>query len=173
MRYIATLFDAPVPAAAAAAALVDAGFHPQDIATIPPLPDSAAGGTFANVDGDGPVARVDPSFPSERVEPPNPPDPSQLRWLLRDLGFDPTDAARDAEGVRRGAILLLVRAPTLSAPVAAEIITSLAPPDPDAMIATWEADPDLMYGWADVPAPVVGTASGWHGAGSPIPHSRP
>lgn len=132
MRYVTALFDAPIPARAAAAALASAGFHPDDIALVPHLAGAPAAGWFVDAD---------------------PADARGVRQALEDLGFDAADAGRAAEGARRGAIILMVRTPTLSAPIAAEVIAALAPPDPEALAATWEADPSLKFDWAAVPPP--------------------
>ncbi len=147
MRYVTALFDAPIPARAAAAALASAGFHPDDIALVPHLAGAPATGWFVDAD---------------------PADARGVRQALEDLGFDTADAARAAEGARRGAIILMVRTPTLSAPVAAEVIAALAPPDPDDLAAAWEADPGLTYAWAAVPAP-SGTAGEGPAAGGDAP----
>ena len=134
MRTITALFDAPVPARAAARALVTAGFSPTDITLVPPLP-GAQPFDFSQL----PVAGE---------------DPRDLVNVLGDLGVPEAEALFYAEGVRRGAILLVVTAPTLSAPVAADVIAGALPPDPNALAAAWAADPGLRYTWADIPPPV-------------------
>ncbi len=134
MRHVMAIFDAPIPARAAASALAGAGFDPGDIALLPPLAGAPAAGHFLDAD---------------------PADPPAVRRALAVLGFDAVDAARGAEGARRGAIVLVVRAPTLSAPVAADVIAALGPPDPDDLAAAWEADPGLTYAWAAASPPLA------------------
>jgi hypothetical protein len=134
MRTLITLFDAPVPARAAARALAAAGFSPADVLLLPPLPDAPA------------------SVPPADLPPG---DPARLARGLIDRGVMPQDAALFAEGLRRGAILLVVAVPTLSAPIAAEAIAGALPPDPAALAAAWAADLDLRYRWAEVAPPVL------------------
>lgn len=134
MRTLITLFDAPVPARAAARALVAAGFSPADMMLLPPLPDA-------------PTADPPVDLP--------PGDPVRLARGLVDRGVMPQDAALFAEGLRRGAILLVVGVPTLSVPIAGEVIASVLPPDPAALAGAWAADLDLRYRWAELDPPIL------------------
>jgi len=135
MRNVTALFDAPIPARAAVRALVAAGFHPADIALAPGLPDVPAG--------------------HEALIPASAGDPGALTEALAGRGVPEPDARFYEEGVRRGAILLVVTVPTLSAPVAADIIASTLPPDPAELAAAWLAEPELRYVWARVAPPAV------------------
>ncbi len=134
MRTVAVLFDAPIPASAAARALVAAGFSPRDITLIPALPDL-------------PMPHPPPDLP--------PDDPARLVSGLLARGLPRADATFFAEGVRRGAILLTVAAPSLSAPVAVDVIASTLPPDPAELAQAWAANPHLRYPWPHAPAPVL------------------
>ena len=159
MRYVTALFDAPIPARAAIAALRDAGFSPRDMTVLPPLPrDDAMGAesVIAPLTDDLTLHPDDVAPPPDELAPPPndlalpADDPRRLADALAALGVAPFDAACYAEGVRRGAILLVVATPTLSAPLAAAAIDSVLPPDLDDLAEAWAVDPELHYRWRDM-----------------------
>ena len=135
MRYVTALFDAPIPATAALAALTASGFTPEDIAVVPSLPGLQWSPT-------GPFLVADA-------------EPQALMRDLGEMGVAPGDVELYAEGVRRGGILVVVRAPTLSTPAAEEAILSTSPPELAAHVQRWEASPGLRYSWEDTPPPIA------------------
>jgi hypothetical protein len=155
MRHVLALFDAPVPAARALAALWDAGFAAADVSCVPAPPGVHWGREtgFARLPAD---------------------DPPALERALSDLGIGHADAHAYAEGVRRGGILVTVRTPTLSAPVAVAALDSSAPPDLATHQARWAVDPDLSYRWQSTPPPRVDPpAPGSVGGPPPTPTAAP
>lgn len=152
MRYVTALYDAPIPAAAALQALRDAGFAAADIATAPQPPTS--------------------SWPpsDEQVADLPTDDEPRLARALCDLGIDEEQAALYAEGVGRGALLIAVRTPTLSAGPAADALVSAGPPSLDEHQSRWAEDHSLRYRWAEVEPPQVDPPAGYH-AGPATPAS--
>jgi hypothetical protein len=129
------LFDAPIPARGALAALASLGVDAADIAVVPPLPGGAP-----------PAGAPDFALPS---------DPSALLRTLDGWGVSAADAQTCAEGVKRGAILLAVRVPTLSLPPVRAAVDAFAVVSLSAHRARWEADPPLHYGGAEADPPGV------------------
>lgn len=128
MQLISALFDAPVPAGMALAALAEAGAAPADLGVWPALPEllvppppAALLATARDVDG--------------------------ALGLLAELGLPAEGLAQAGEGLQRGAILVLALAPDRRA---AELVARLAecgPLGPEAALA-WGRDAGLRYGWA-------------------------
>ncbi len=136
MRHVLALFDAPVPAARAVRALAEKGFAADDV-------QLCARGEVPDIG-----ARTSRDLPHE---------PRALQAALQDRGLGEDDAALCAEGVaRRGAILVLVRCPTLSAPVAERLLAAALPPELAEHAARWKAQPSAAYMWAQVAAPPIG-----------------
>lgn len=151
MRYVAALFDAPIPARAALQALQARGFAAADVAL---LAEAELPGTAGLADG----RLLPPSPPAGDWPGDDPPPPEawrdepRLEAALRRRGIEEEDAATFAEGVaRRGAILVLVSAPTASAPLAAEALAQTLPPSPAAHRARWSSDPRARSGWSTLP----------------------
>jgi hypothetical protein len=134
MRYVTALFDAPVPTESAVRALHECGFSSADLLLVPSVPgiEWSPGPSFAQ-----------PWFEREL----------SLQEVLGEMGVSDTDADLYAEGVIRGAILLAVRSPTLSAPYAEAAIESAAPASLSEHRARWLSDPVWRYGWSVVPPP--------------------
>lgn len=155
MRLVSALFDAPVPAAAALAALAAAGFDPAEVTTIPALArECQAGGDRAGPPGDPLAEALQAAWVDE--------DWPRLAKLLQERGLARGWARLAAEGLRRGAILVLLAVPTLSAPLAAQAMAGAAPPDPLDLAERWLADAELRYPWRDVPALVPAPdGDGW------------
>jgi len=145
MRLVVALFDAPIPARRARAALYAAGFEPADLAVVPEMPDVSSSSLVGTRSGEPGDWFAD--LPAN--------DEAALARDLIDMGLPAEDARAYAEGVRRGGILLLVRAPTLSVPIAARAIESAGSPDLDEHRQRWAANPATRYGWADIAPPVV------------------
>ena len=124
MRYVIAAYDAPHPALVAVAALQDAGVADGDVALRPSPPGRAPGDLGA------------------------PTDPSRLPEWLASLSCAGA-ADLHAEAARRGAILLVVRCPTLSAPIVAGILAATAPLDPVQAARRWAAEPGTRYEWGD------------------------
>ncbi len=137
MRHIIALFDAPIPATRALEALAEAGFTPADVSVRPSLPGVAWHAAQVSA-----IALPDD-------------DEAALIAALEGLGVPTADARLYAEGVRRGAILLVVRSPDTSATAAEAAMRSATPPDLAAHQARWAADPGLCYDWAATPPPRV------------------
>lgn len=134
MRYVAALFDAPIPARTALVELVSRGFAPEDVIAIPAPPGATWSGR-----------------PSWR--PPG--DERSLAPGLAALGIPPATAEAYAEGIRRGAILVIARCPTLSAPMAASILAASPVVDLSAALRRWQMEPGLRYDWAALPPPEI------------------
>jgi hypothetical protein len=134
MRYVIALYDAPAPAAQALRVLAEAGFTPEDVAVAPPLSVPGTGWRSAGAFIELPAA-----------------DEEALATAVESLGVGRTDSLALAEGVRRGGILVIVRCPTLSAPVARAALDGASPADLATHQARWAADPTLRYAWADAP----------------------
>jgi hypothetical protein len=134
MRRILALFDAPEPARRALAALAVAGVAADDVWVTPMVPGTGAWAA-------GPLA---PSL-----------DLAALRQSLAARDVPPPLVEVYVEGVRRGAILVLVESPTASAPVVAGCLTSASAPDLAALVARWKAQPGTTYDWASAVPPQV------------------
>lgn len=132
MLRILALFDAPVPAQRALAALAAEGIAPGDVWSVPLIPGPALARLLAPVT-----------------------DLAAVRSALaaRDVPAPVGEVAVDA--VRRGAILVLVETPAASA---ARVVTvldgagALHPPD---LEAHWRAHPGTTYDWAAIAPPTV------------------
>lgn len=111
MRLVSALYDAPVPAGLALAALVAAGADPVEVGVWPPLPPlavapPAAALLAAAADLDGVIAQLD-------------------RFGL------PADAQQQARsGLERGAILVIARCPDLAAAALAAALAEAGPLGP-------------------------------------------
>jgi hypothetical protein len=148
MRVAVALFDAPEPCRAALAELARKGFAPPDVAVLtdvaggladpPPwlAPTASEGGTAG--------AAPDAALPDR----------------LEAIGLPRADAAAYAEGVRRGAIFVVVRCPALSVGEASRALASGPAMDMPAAVARWTAAPDASYDWASVPPPRLDTSRG-------------
>jgi hypothetical protein len=117
MQLISALFDAPVPAGMALAALAEAEVAPDDLGVWPSLPPLALPPPAA-----GPRAEL--GLPDEGLE--------QAR-----------------EGLARGAILVLARAPDLRAADLAARLAACGPLGPEAPFS-WQHRRDLRYPWAEL-----------------------
>ncbi len=134
MRRVFALFDAPVPAQRAVAALLAAGVDPADVWSVPRLP--RAGGLATQCL----AAETD------------------LVALRQALGERDVPAERlevYVDGVRRGAILVLVEVPTQSAGVTAQILGAAGAADPDELRARWTVQRATTYDWRAMAAPDV------------------
>jgi hypothetical protein len=129
MRTVIALFDAPAPARAAAAAVVGLGIGAADFRLFPPLPGGPAGPPdfLAGLGGD---------------------DPRAWAQALTELGLDGASARAYAEALARGAILLAVRVPTLTAPLVQRAIDGAAPLELAEHQAMWASDPGFCYAWS-------------------------
>ena len=173
MRFVLALFDAPLPARNALADLARAGFAAADVVVLPPVmietplglaaigdPDSLPEPGFDHLPfvDDRHVA-ADRSFADDRIgaeaqthaEFGAHANDRQLERDLVALGLPGAEAAGYAEGVHRGAILVVVRAPTLSAPVAAALLNGAGSADLAAEAARWQVDRTWRYYWAQSP----------------------
>jgi hypothetical protein len=140
MQTILALFDAPVPATRAAAAMSAIGLGAGDVAIVPAPPTSGAQ-----------VLRVAAPAAAWSL----PADSRALRRALDGLGVEASDADTYVEGVARGAILLAVRAPDLTVPLARQIIEAACPPDLATHRARWGIQPDLEYRGSSSHSPVL------------------
>jgi len=137
MRNVIALFDAPGPALAALRGLRRAGFAAADMACVSARRLDEAEGIAAR------------RMPIER---------RALTRSLERLGLDTGDARTCAEGVEdRGAILVAVACPTLSAEAAAAIVRGAAPPDLDEHRRRWRDAPAGLaeYLWDGAAAPAI------------------
>jgi hypothetical protein len=146
MRYVTALFDAPYPALAAVAMLREHDVAPTDLVVLPTPPHPAPSADWAPGPGDHPLA-----------------------WL-QSLGVSDRAAALCAAGVTRGAILLVVRCPTLSVGLVVDTLEGGAPLDLAAVAARWAADPSFRYPPVCWPGEASGTpGSGASLEGQPVP----
>jgi len=134
MRRVVALFDAPEPARRGLAALAAAGVAADDVWLTPPLP-AMVGWT--------PAALAPPL------------DLVALRQSLAAREMPPPLIEFYVDGVRRGAILVLVEAPTAAAATVADCLTTAGAPDPATLVARWQTQPGTTYDWAAVAPPVV------------------
>lgn len=129
MQLISALFDAPVPAGMALAALAEAEVAPDDLGVWPSLPPLAlpppAARLLAAVDLSGALA------------------------LLAELGLPDEGLEQAREGLARGAILVLARAPDLRAADLAARLAACGPLGPEAPFS-WQHRRDLRYPWAEL-----------------------
>ena len=159
MRFVLTLFDAPVPAQQAWTALRAVGFGREDLAVVSvptwipaPRPNPAdPAAEDGAVPPSGAVPQGLPGF--DRVSADG---AAGLADNLAACGLDAATAALYGEAVRRGAILLALRAPTLSAPIAAKILAAAGPADLAVEVMRWHVDAHWRYGWADAAPPILG-----------------
>jgi hypothetical protein len=148
MRYVIALFDAPAPAIAALSALDDAGFSAGDVVVLPSgaLADLQQAASLSGA-GSGALVRFgakDMARPGTFLHHVASLDQSDI---LRSCGVA-DDVLNDyLEALERGAILVLVRCPTLSAPRARSALSVAGAADLETQRRRWEADPDLRYGW--------------------------
>lgn len=137
MRTAYALYDAPAPALAALRALARAGFAPADVAVL-----------AARVPDEAHALAADRILPRDRgIEPwsdtpdPSLPDEPALARALEGRGLARDEAATCAEGVaRRGAHLVVVCCPTLSAPAAEAALGAALPAALDVHRARWAAE---------------------------------
>lgn len=139
MRTVIALFDAPVPVRQVVAALRRLGVPDGDVYLLPSLPGESTARFGVLVE--------------ELTD-----DSASLVPALTDLGLDRPTAHAYAEGVRRGAILLAVRAPILSAPLIQREMESALPLDLALHQAIWAVQPIFGYGWSEVEPPLVDPA---------------
>ena len=141
MQLISALFDAPVPAGMALAALAEAEVAPDDLGVWPSLPPLAlpppAARLLAAVDLSGALA------------------------LLAELGLPDEGLEQAREGLARGAILVLARAPDLRAADLAARLAACGPLGPEAPFS-WQHRRDRRYRWSELswsaePAPSEST----------------
>lgn len=130
MQLISALFDAPVPAGMALAALAAAGVAPADLGVWPSLP---------------PVAIPPPAAQLLTAAP----DLPSVLGLLADLGLPSEGLDQAREGLARGAILVLARAPDLRAPDLAARLAVCGPLGPEAAFA-WLRNRELRYRWSEL-----------------------
>lgn len=135
MRHVVGLYDAPVPAGAGLADLRAAGFDTGDIWVAPEVA----------------AARLGPCAPYQVLSH----GTHALARTLIERGVPPIAAADYAEAVERGAILVVVRTPALSAPIAAEALQGPGATDLEQHHARLRSDPNLSYGWAAAEPPVL------------------
>ena len=138
MRYVSAIYDAPMPAGLALKALRAAGFEDRDLAVLPDLPalPPVAGFLARSTEATGDPARA-----------------------LAELGLPQQRHALLREALWRGAIVILVRCPDLSAPAAVRALDA-AGPLPDARLARdWRREPGMRYRWSELPAPVLALQS--------------
>jgi hypothetical protein len=127
MRYVTALFDAPIPARHALGALREAGFEARDIACIPALPDRPEDGAQLDMTAEA----------------------------FAGLGLPTAFTHVALEGLERGAILICLRTPELSAEHAARLLDEAGAQAPETLARAWAAEPELRYGWRELPAPRV------------------
>ena len=108
MRLVSALYDAPVPAGMALAALVEAGAEPRHLGVWPPLPPLAVA---------PPAAALLASAP----------DRAAALGLLAQLGLPPDALQQADQGLGRGATLVLARCPDLDAPAMAAAMAEAGP----------------------------------------------
>jgi hypothetical protein len=138
MRYVSAMYDAPVPARAAINVLIEEGFPPLDLSVLPFVPGIELPSTFL------------PSLAFAEAT-----DRYNLRPVeakLAALGIAREAAGFYAEGLRRGAILVIARTPTLSAAVAAAILETTCPLSVEKASREWAEQPELRYRWSQVEA---------------------
>ena len=130
MQLISALFDAPVPAGMALTALAQEGAAPADLGVWPPLPAI-----------------------------PVPPPAAQLLAEAADFaggrrrralwGRPAVGGAKPLYGRARGAILVMARAPDLSAAALVKRLSECSPLGPEAALA-WARDGALRYRWSEL-----------------------
>lgn len=132
MRTVLALFDAPLPARAALAALRAVGVDDDDIAIVPD-PAAQESGTGASAAA---VAATAGLFDG-----------------LKERGVPEDEARAYAEGVARGAILVLAVCATGRAGAAVAALRGVGAVDLDTFRAAWARAPDTHYAWRRVPPP--------------------
>ena len=138
MRYVSAMYDAPVPARAAISALIEEGFPPLDLCVLPFVPGIELPSTF--------LPSLEFSKATDRY------DLQPVQAKLAALGIAMEAAGIYAEGLRRGAIVVIARTPTLSAPIAAAILETTCPLSVEKASRDWAAQPGLRYRWSQVEA---------------------
>jgi len=147
MRCVTGLYDAPATAAAAIADLRAAGFAASDLLVEP------ARASRLLMASPAPADQV--AAPTAQVAAPSPPRqhpsdaPGGAAERLAAFGLPPQAAEAYAAAVGRGAIVIVVRAPTLSAPVAAAALDVPGVLDLERHAARVQADPNIEYRWSD------------------------
>ncbi|MFN2114577.1 MAG: hypothetical protein ACK2T6_02610 [Anaerolineae bacterium] len=154
MRCVTGLYDAPATAAAAIADLRAAGFAASDLLVEPARASRLLMASPAPADQvAAPTAQV--AAPADQVAAPSPPRqhpsdaPGGAAERLAAFGLPPQAAEAYAAAVGRGAIVIVVRAPTLSAPVAAAALDVPGVLDLERHAARVQADPNIEYRWSD------------------------
>jgi hypothetical protein len=135
MRYVTALFDAPIPAQVALESLRSRGFTSADLFVVPELPASGL--------------RVADSYARPWRE-----QGLELGQMLAEMGIPDDEGAVLEEAIARGAILIAVRSPSLSAPHAEAALEHAMPADLAEHEARWQSDPDWRYGWSTVAPPL-------------------
>lgn len=134
MRRVSALFDAPVPAQRAVEALLQSGVDLADVWTVPCLPLAQ-----------GRLTRT--------LAPPT--DLAALRRALEAREMPEERRELLVDGVRRGAILVMVEVPTLSAELAAGLLDAAGAADPAELQSLWAAYRATTYDWQKLDAPDV------------------
>lgn len=138
MRNAFALYDAPMPALAALRALSRAGFAPGDVALV-----------AARVPEEARALAADRLLPRDLGPEPwdggsgdgEAPDEAAVARALEGRGLSPEDAATCAQGVaRRGAHLVVVCCPTLSAPAAEAALEAALPTALEVHRARWATE---------------------------------
>ncbi len=137
MKTVIALFDAPLPAQAVLRQLASLGLGPWEVMTVPPPPTSGQ-----------PPGRENGPFEDQDSD-------SWLLGILKRSGVPDRDALAYLEGVHRGGILLIVRAPELTVPLVRQTIEAAAPPDLETHLARWATRPELRYDWQVVEPPIL------------------
>lgn len=132
MLRILALFDAPIPAQRALAALAAAGVASADVWSVPLLPGPPLARLLAPVTE---LAAVRSALAARDV-------PAELGEVA-------------VEAVRRGAILVVVETPTASAPGVVAILNGAGALEPAELTAHWRAQPGTTYDWAASAPPLV------------------
>ena len=138
MRYVSAMYDAPVPARAAINALIEEGFPPLDLCVLPFVPGIELPSTFL------PSLAFAEATDRHGLRP--------VEAKLAALGIAHDAAGIYAEGLRRGAIVVIARTPTLSAPIAAAILETTCPLSTEKAGREWATKPELRYRWSQVEA---------------------
>ena len=132
MRYISALYDAPMPAGLALRNLRAAGFEDRDLALLPNLP------------GRPPVHGFLAAEVREQGDPVH---------ALAKLGLPEPTLELVREGLRRGAILVLVRCPDLSAPAALRALDGAGPLSGERLGMDSRMAPGRVYRWSEFAMP--------------------
>lgn len=164
MRYVTALFDAPQPAGMALHLLRELGFEDRDLILLPDLPAPAAGGQDDPWTAGSEISLEDErtrSSSSMRDPMHSPTSPEQARasalHRLQRLSLPEPTASLAAEGLDRGALVLVARVPNLSAAVAAQAMETAGALPAERTVRLWSKQPELRYRWSELAAPELVT----------------